>query len=82
MDLVEGPLKVRRTVFRAAQLVEGLAEVNQGVEDFHIAEIMRDGYGRSGMNELRDFWQEVYEYLFMSNCVGKEAHIEIIPDDE
>ena len=78
MDLDEGPVKVRRTVFRAAQL----AKEGPNVEDFRIAEILRDTYGKSGQNELRDFWKEVYDYLFTMSCVGKETHIETMPDDE
>lgn len=82
MDLDEGPVKVRRTVFRAAQLVERLAKEGPDVEDFRIAEILCDTYGKSGQNELRDFWKEVYDYLFTMSCVGKETHIEIVPDEE
>lgn len=82
MDLEEGPMKVRQTVFRAAQLVERLAKEGPNAEDFRIAEILRDTYGKSGQNELRDFWMEVYDYLFTMSCVGKETHIEIVPDDE
>lgn len=82
MDLDEGPVKVRRTVFQAAQLVERLAKEGPKMEDFHIAEILRDTYGKSGLKELRDFRKEVYDYLFTMNCVGKNTHIEIVPDDE
>jgi len=82
MDLHKGPVKVRRTVFRAAQLVERLAKEGPNVEDFHIAEILRDTYSKSGQKELRDFWKDVHEYLFTMSCVGKDTHIEIVPDDE
>ena len=52
------------------------------MEDFCIAEILRDTYGKSGQNEPRDLWKEVYDYLFTMSCVGKETHIEIVSDDE
>lgn len=55
MDLDEGPVKVRRSVSRAAQLVERLAKEGPNIEDFHVAGILRDTYGKSGEKRAAGF---------------------------
>ena len=81
-DIKDEPVPVREKVYKAAMLVEQLSHYAGMDADFYIPEILRDACRKTDREDLTDFWNDVYQFLYTMNCVGKDTHIDIVPDEE
>lgn len=81
-DFKEGPVPVRKKVYKAAMLVGPLSHYAGMDADFYIPEILRDACRKTDREDLTNFGDDVYQFLYTMKGVGKDTHIDICPDEE
>lgn len=80
MDIKEN-ITVRRTVYEAAcRLEKAAVQRDDNLNDWNLAEWLRDTYREIGLSEEADHWHEVYQYLMSLVCMASGVAIDIVED--